>query len=162
MRTLLLFSDRFTLWRHVYCTTESRVTGKSTFSTQSPVDVFSFSIWLSLLQIWVYFNFLFSRSWPDGTWCKGALASPHQLLTCVCSFVCLTVFYLFGANRGWGIGFAHLKRNVGLARHSHSIAGCRLCTGDFSPSSFCCSGSFFPTDIQLSNIFMEISVLTDV
>lgn len=76
------------------------------------------------------------------------------------STVCLTVFYLFGGN--CGIGFARLKRNVALAHHNHSIAGCRLCTGDFCPSSFCYSGSFFPTDIQLSDIFMEISVLTDV
>lgn len=32
----------------------------------------------------------------------------------------------------------------------------------FYPSSFCSSGSFSLTDIQLSGIFMEISVLTDV
>lgn len=63
---------------------------------------------------------------------------------------------------GGELGFAHLKRNVALAHHNHSIAAYRLCTGDLCPSSFCYSGRFFLTDIQLSDIFMEISVLTDV
>lgn len=34
--------DMFTLWRHVYYIIESRVTGKTTFSSESPTDVFYF------------------------------------------------------------------------------------------------------------------------
>lgn len=34
----------FTLWRHVYYTIESRVTGKTTFSSESPTDVFLFPV----------------------------------------------------------------------------------------------------------------------
>lgn len=44
---------------------------------------------------------------------------------------------------------------------SGSRAGCRLCTGDIDPSTFCPSGSFSLTDVQLFDIFMDISVLTD-
>lgn len=71
-------------------------------------------------------------------------------------------FIYLGEAGGGEQGAVHFESNVALAHPNHRIAGCRLCTGDSCPSSFCYSGSFFLTDIQLSDIFVEISVLTDV
>lgn len=47
--------------------------------------------------------------------------------------------------------------------HNGSSARCRSCTGDiYLPLIFLLLRKFSLTDIQLSDIFMEISVLTDV
>lgn len=96
--------------------------------------------------------------------CVHCCLSPRMTL-CISSCIFILFFNLlcsfFGGEFTFFLLYCAIKKRLQCGV-TVSRPGVDCVQETFSPSSFCSPGSFSLTDIQLSGIFMEISVLTDV